>query len=113
MSPASAGYGEFGVNLSGAELGIAGARRTQAGRRHRRSDLDRGQRDQPGDREPGAGGVTATVGNLSLAISQSFGQAVNGPNSTRGPPLDWSADLSLDGGQTYGGAQKTSPFRAA
>ncbi len=50
------------------------------------------------------GGVSGTVNGLNLAISQSSGQAVVGSNTTRGPPLDWSADLSLDGGQTYGGA---------
>ena len=108
---ASAGSGAFGVNLSGAELGIAvlTAPRPAAG-----TD-DRTWIAVDGINLATAslcfGGVTATVGNLSLAISQSFGQAVNGPNSTRGPPLDWSADLSLDGGQTYGGTKRARSGR--
>ena len=51
----------------------------------------------------GAGAVSASVSNAMLAINSSGGAS---PSGVAASPLDWAADISVDGGQTYGSANE-------
>ncbi len=95
---ATAGAGGFGLSITGGDLGIAviEAPKPTTGSDSRYWIAVTGS-GLAGSLTLG-GAVSATVGNLSVAINQAGGKDANGVASSA---LDWTKDVSLDGGTTF------------
>ena len=48
--------------------------------------------------------ITASASNVTIEINQASGAYTLDGSSTQATPLDWTKDISLDGGKTFGGS---------
>ena len=108
---ATGGTGAFGVSITGGDIGIAVLTApTPSSGTDSRYWLAVTGSGLGGSIDLG-GQVTATVAGLAVAINTTGGVGTNGLGSS---PLDWTKDISLDGGTTFGatvdpGANLLSP----
>ncbi len=107
---AAAGAGGFGLTVTGGELGIAVIEPPAPTVGATDSRYWLGVDGSGLTANLALGGVTATVTSFNLMVNQaggSFTAGTMGAMPVPAVPLDWAADISLDGGTTYGGPNNT------